>query len=183
MGRSAHCTSCLALVRSLSGRCPAFVRLQFVATQAIRAGRTMTKDNAFKAILDSLPPKPARSRLEPYSKLILELHRRGRTYREIVRILAEQCGFPTSRSTVNDFVHARVRNYRKPRRQSQPTTRLDAVVVPGKRLFESDPETNEIQRRIAELKQRPLREEAVPQMFHYDPDKPLSLLPTPKKSK
>lgn len=49
----------------------------------------MTKET-FETILDSFPPKSSRSRLEPYAKLIMELHRRGRTYREIVRILSER---------------------------------------------------------------------------------------------
>ena len=34
----------------------------------------------FQDILDSLPEKPARSRLEPYRELIEELRRRGRTF-------------------------------------------------------------------------------------------------------
>jgi len=44
----------------------------------------------FEEILNSLPEKPARSRLEPYGRLINELLRRSRTYREIARILAEK---------------------------------------------------------------------------------------------
>jgi hypothetical protein len=48
-------------------------------------------DDKFGGLLDSLPEKPPRSRLEPYSELIVELRRRGRTYREIARILAEKC--------------------------------------------------------------------------------------------
>src|ERR1017187_5089462 len=48
-------------------------------------------DDKFGGLLDSLPEKPPRSRLEPYSELIVELRRRGRTYREMARILAEKC--------------------------------------------------------------------------------------------
>jgi hypothetical protein len=43
-----------------------------------------TETNAeMQAILDRLPPKPPRSKLEPHAELIQELRRRGRSYREI----------------------------------------------------------------------------------------------------
>jgi hypothetical protein len=40
----------------------------------------------FKEILDNLPEKPPRSRLEPYRESILEMRRRGRPLREIARV-------------------------------------------------------------------------------------------------
>jgi hypothetical protein len=43
-------------------------------------------DDKWIDILSSLPPRPARSRLEPYCDLIEELRRRGRTYREITSV-------------------------------------------------------------------------------------------------
>jgi hypothetical protein len=48
-------------------------------------------DAKFREILDSLPNKPPRSRLEPYREFIEELRRRGRTYLDIAGILAEKC--------------------------------------------------------------------------------------------
>ncbi len=68
-------------------------------------------DEKFQSILEALPKKSPRSRLEPYQDLINELRRRGRTYRDIERILVEQCHIQTSRSAINDFV--RVRSRRK----------------------------------------------------------------------
>jgi len=38
-------------------------------------------DDKVSEILDGLPPKPPRSRLDPHVKLIEEMRRRGRTYR------------------------------------------------------------------------------------------------------
>jgi hypothetical protein len=49
----------------------------------------------FQDILDGLPEKPPRSRLETYRPLIEELRRRGRTYQEIVEILEEKCQLHT----------------------------------------------------------------------------------------
>lgn len=147
----------------------------------------MTTDNAFKAILDNLPPKPARSRLEPYAELIRELHRRGRTYREIALILSERCGLQTSRSTVNDFVRAcskRPRNSQKLEnlQQPKPQTPKSGLLPQTKIPIETAAPAVEIQRRIEDLKRRPMPTDAGPQVFHYDPDKPLSLRSKPKKS-
>ncbi len=48
-------------------------------------------DDNFQDILDGLPEKRSRSRLEPYGRLIDELLRRGQTYKGIAGILAEKC--------------------------------------------------------------------------------------------
>lgn len=48
-------------------------------------------NDGLKDILDALPAKPPRSRLEPYREFIEELRHRGRTYRDIASILAEKC--------------------------------------------------------------------------------------------
>src|SRR4051794_40326498 len=64
-------------------------------------------DERFQAILDSLPPRPLRSRLEPYTELIHELRRRGRSYREIAAILADRCGVRVAVHTVYNFVRVR----------------------------------------------------------------------------
>jgi hypothetical protein len=146
----------------------------------------MTTENTFKTILDSYPPKPSRSRLEPYAELILGLHRRGRTYREIARILSEHCDIQTSRSTVNDFIRARskrTRNSQKCGSREQKTRPQNSVLLPKTEIpAETGLAMDEIQKRIADLKRRPVPTKAESQPFNYDPDKPLSLPPKPKKS-
>ena len=64
-------------------------------------------DAKFEAILNSLPAKEPRSRLEPYSELITEMRKRGHSYREITQVLKKACGLKVGTSTVNDFVLAR----------------------------------------------------------------------------
>src|SRR5580698_8555810 len=60
-----------------------------------------------QTILDKLPPKPPRSKLEPYAELIQELRKRGRSYREIAGILSACCGVSTGIHTVYNFVRMR----------------------------------------------------------------------------
>src|ERR1700680_1981866 len=76
-------------------------------------------ENAFQAILDSLPPTRRRSKLDPYAALIRALRARGRSYREIVTILRERCGLRAATHTVYHFVRARAQKkcVRRPRRR------------------------------------------------------------------
>src|ERR1700680_1574165 len=62
----------------------------------------MKKD--LQALLDSLPPRRRRSKLEPYAALIRALRARGRSYREIVTILRDCCGLRVAMHTVYHFV-------------------------------------------------------------------------------
>src|ERR1700689_3674542 len=66
-------------------------------------------DSKLSEILDRLAPKPPRSRLDPYAALIEELRRRGRTYREIARVLSEDCQVQSSPSNIYYFVRLRAR--------------------------------------------------------------------------
>ncbi len=143
----------------------------------------------FRAILDSLPEKPPRSRLEPYGELIDELRRRRRTYREIVSVLAEKCDLLVSISTIHDFVRAKSK-------QAKKAARLLRTAVPSADIHNTDstpprrgvpqlnqgnPTADEVQRRIAALKQRKVPPAANPsEGFQYNPDEPLRLI-TPGK--
>src|SRR6516162_4929908 len=78
-------TLCSGVVRALSDFCSASVWAILNADSLRQAG---FMDRKFEDILDTLPEKPPRSRLEPYRELIGELRKRGRTYRDIAGILA-----------------------------------------------------------------------------------------------
>jgi hypothetical protein len=136
----------------------------------------------FETIVNSLPEKSARSRLDPYADLIKELLVRGWTYREIARILFEKCGVRISFSSIHHFVHARSRSKCKPAKSRSrnleqktaiPTDRNGRNEIPsgGKEI----PVNNEAYQRIAALKQRPALPKESSKPFHYDPDEPLHL--------
>ena len=142
----------------------------------------MTSDAAYKTLLDSFPTKLSRSRLEHYADLILELHRRGRSYREIVRILSEHCEIRTSPSTLNDFVRARLKRMRslQKRRLCAPGLQTrDSALSHTRTQPESRNENAAIQERIAALKQRKPSIGTDARRFVYDPDQPLNI-PPPK---
>lgn len=77
----------------------------------------MTSDTAndgLQAILDRLPPKPPRSKLEPYTELIHELRQRGRSYRDIAGILTACCGVNAGTHTVYNFVRTHTADWNEP---------------------------------------------------------------------
>lgn len=66
-------------------------------------------------ILESLPPKSPRSKLEPHRELIRELRRKGRTYREVALLFHERLGLYVAPSTLHSFVKVRAKH----RKQTQ----------------------------------------------------------------
>ncbi len=140
-------------------------------------------DEDFQDILDSLPEKPPRSRLEPYGRLIEELLRRGRTYREVARILAGKCQVRVSISTIHDFVRLRSRSKRNPpkRQRVSPDSPAEAK---GRSVEEQEMSpVDEVHQRINALKHRPAPAESSPKQFDYDPNEPLRLRPKAGKKR
>jgi len=66
-------------------------------------------DPTLLSLLDSIPQKPPRSKLETHRELIRHLRRKGCTYRDIVRILHERVGLDVAVSTSADTNHRRSR--------------------------------------------------------------------------
>jgi hypothetical protein len=145
-------------------------------------------DAKTRAILDSLTDKPPRSRLEPHRELILDLRRRGRTYRDIANILAEKCQVEVTASGVHDFLRRRSRSTRKlpKRRQGAGPEVSRGAVAPtarGERApAKKEPPIDEVRQRIAALKTRSVLARESAEQFQYDPDEPLHLPPTTRKA-
>ena len=142
-------------------------------------------DEAFQAILDSLPPKPVRSKLEPYAELIRELRKRGRSYREIASILAERCGVAVGTHTVYNFVQVRSKSKRKVS-TDEPEKAGASRVAATSSLRTGEIETREsVEARIQALKQRSpaARAPGAEKVFSYDENEPLRLRPRSEEPK
>jgi hypothetical protein len=136
----------------------------------------MKKD--LQAILDSLPPRRRRSKLEPYAALIRALRVGGRSYREIVAILRERCGLRVALHTLHHFVRAQERKNsarRRPRRRtSEPVRRPSGAGASSSPL--SPDGSEDVWTRIAAVKQRAPASAAEPKAFAYDENEPLQLI-------
>ena len=63
-----------------------------------------------RTILESLPEKTYRSKLEPHRELIRELRRKGQTYREVAHLFEERLGLYVAPSTLHSFVKVRAKH-------------------------------------------------------------------------
>jgi hypothetical protein len=139
-------------------------------------------ENALQAILDSVPPRRRRSKLEPYAALIRGLRARGRSYREIVTILRERCGLHVAMHTVYHFVRARgAKNGARhpPRRQPSEPVPSSLAAGPSPSPSLSDRQ-EEVRARIAAVKRHEPAPAAEKKAFEYDENEPLQLIPDDK---
>jgi hypothetical protein len=67
-------------------------------------------DPTLLSLLETIPQKPPRSKLETHRELIRQLRRKGCRYRDIVRILHERVGLDVAVSTIHSFVKVRAKH-------------------------------------------------------------------------
>ncbi len=129
-------------------------------------------DANLKKLLDELPDKPPRSRLEPYREFVEELRSRGRTYRDIAEILAEKCAVQVTGGGVHDFV--RSRSHREKNQTVKTAERLPAK-RPARDTLPKASSSGEARRKIAELKALNSTAEPHADKFEYDADEPFRI--------
>jgi hypothetical protein len=146
----------------------------------------MLMNDHFDAILKEIPKRESRSKLESYARLIEELLRRGRTYREIASVLCKRCGVRVSISTLHFFVRRRSKLARQQKRSKEMTLRVRDMPDPNHCEESANPrkpqaEEQEILARIAALKRRKAPSPETSEPFRYDPSEPLRI-PTKSQS-
>ncbi|HKD10219.1 MAG TPA: hypothetical protein VKB79_30195 [Bryobacteraceae bacterium] len=134
-------------------------------------------DESLKTILDSLPPKASRSKLEPYRELIRELRRRGRSYQEITDILRDRCGVTAAVHSVYNFVRVREKADKGTRPKEHGGGRSTDTARPtelaeGERALTGDDAWKNIQK----LKQQQSATTTEEKVFVYNEDEPLKLV-------
>ncbi len=133
-------------------------------------------DDRFKVILESVPKKHQPSKLEPFTELIKQLRRRGQTYREIARILAEKCDMVVASSTLVRFAATLAREKRKYSKHHCSGKERRTVVAPSIEVnVSSAVPHDDLWKRIEVLKQQPAKIANFSKQFEYDPDQPLHL--------
>jgi hypothetical protein len=116
---------------------------------------------ALQTILESLPEKQHRSKLEPHRELIRELRRKGRTYREVARLFQERLGLHVAPSTLHSFVKVRAKHRKRTQFELPP---LESTTT---ELSIPDP--------LAALKAKPTAREAKRARFVFRENEPLTL--------
>lgn len=114
-----------------------------------------------QTILESLPPKSPRSKLEPHRELIRELRRKGRTYREVALLFRERLGLYVAPSTLHSFVKVRAKHRKQMQFELPP-------------IEPSSAERSELSG-IAALRTKPLAPARKPARFVFRENEPLTL--------
>jgi hypothetical protein len=135
-------------------------------------------EERLRALLDQIPEKPPRSKLEPHLEVIRELRRKGRTYQEIAEFFGEHLHVTVAASTIHAFVQVRARR-RKQRPQIElppPTTRTETAPAAANDDVSAGTEAD-VRARIEALKRRRPPGKAPKPKFEYNESEPLQLAP------
>ena len=124
-------------------------------------------DPTLLSLLDSIPQKPPRSKLETHRELIRQLRHKGCTYRDIVRILHERVGLDVAISTIHSFVKVRAKH------RKQVQYELPPIESESKPISQN---SGDVALRIAALKAKPIEQKAKPKHFHFEESEPLKLI-------
>jgi IS30 family transposase len=134
-------------------------------------------DERLRTLLNQIPEKPPRSKLEPHLEVIRELRRKGRTYQEIAHFFGEHLNVTVAASTIHAFVQVRAR-----RRKQLPQIELPPPTGPTETAPAAANDglvgtTTDVRERIAAIKQRRPPEKAPKPKFEYNENEPLHLAP------
>jgi hypothetical protein len=139
-------------------------------------------DERLRTLLDQIPEKPPRSKLEPHLDVIRELRRKGRTYQEIAQFFGEHLEVTVAASTIHAFVQVRAR-----RRQRKPPIELPPAIEPRVETALATAvegvtagAEGDVMERIEAVKRRRLPEKPKPR-FEYNESEPLQLAPGTKQ--
>jgi hypothetical protein len=134
-------------------------------------------DEKLRALLDQIPEKPPRSKLEPHLEVIRELRRKGRTYQEIAQFFREHLNVGVAASTIHAFVQVRARRrQRRPQIELPPSTMPERETAPAANASATSEIDGDVMERIAALKRRRPPEKPEKRRFEYDESEPLQRL-------
>ncbi len=146
-------------------------------------------DEKLRHLLDQLPERAPRSKLEPHREVIRELRKKRRTYQEIAAFFREHLQLSVAPSTIHEFVKTRARQARQVREEvpqlppppSPSSVSLSPVPPPAGPAL-SLPSTDQRRERIRLLREQPAPPKPEGPRFHFDPEEPLTS-PFPKKDR
>jgi hypothetical protein len=139
-------------------------------------------DPSISRLLDDIPEKLPRSKLELHADVIATLRRKRRTYREIAEFFREHLAITVAPSTIHDFVRVRRRRGKPGILLSGARSSTEANHVSSPPLAGLSATEDDVQRRIAALKQRTPTEQPQP-LFTYEEEEPLRLRREPASGK
>jgi len=141
-------------------------------------------DKTDERILEKYSSKRLRPRLLQNNELILGLHDRGATLKEIANILNEEKQIIVPPCTLSRFIAGQRQDsykQRKPMPQEitplgETTISADQTPLARHQATRTTTRNEEAWRRIEALRQKPINQEPAEKPFEYDHSKPLTLV-------
>jgi hypothetical protein len=133
-----------------------------------------------RELLDQMPERPPRSKLEPHAEVIRELRRKRRTYLEIAAFFREHLQISVAPSTIHDFVKTRARRAKSqaaaPPELPVPEASLSEIEqpldpAPAAVSPDSNPSKMSVLERIKAREKQPIPTKPEARLFDYDPEK------------
>jgi hypothetical protein len=136
----------------------------------------MMGDERIRQLLENLPEREPRSRLEPFRELIVRMREKGYSYREISRYLVERCGVEITHNAVRNFL----KRHGAADGQALPPHGADAqrpwnADTPRLSKTATVEEPSRVRERIEALKRWRAPEETPVADFRFDAAQPLRL--------
>ena len=144
-------------------------------------------DETLRQLLDQMPERAPRSKLEPHAEVIRELRKKRRTYQEIAVFFREHLQLPVAPSTIHEFVKTRARQARHRATAAvelPPAPPWEKGREPRSLVTENgalSPTDSSARERIRAVKNQPVVSEKPAPRFEFDPQSPLTLTPQPKE--
>ena len=144
-------------------------------------------DEKLRQLLDQMPERPPRSKLEPHAEVIRELRKKRRTYGEIATFFREHLQLSVAPSTIHDFVKTRARQARQSAASdpelpvsSSAEVRTESVSKPPSEITASGV-SDDVRNRIRALKAQPSPAKPERPRFEFNPQEALTFHPKPKE--
>jgi len=154
-----------------------------VESATIGSLQKIAMDPVISKLLDEIPEKPPRSKLEVHADVIATLRQKRRTYCEIAEFFREHLAITVSPSTIHDFVRVRRGRGKRNVGSAQNAVLSDPNAFHRPKASGNLSAADETARqRIAALKRRAPAEEPQP-LFKYEEDEPLKLYRKPSSAK
>lgn len=138
----------------------------------------MLTEDQIRQLLNELPERGPRSRLDTFRDLIVEMRNRQYSYRDISRFLAERCGLQISHNAVRNFLNQHGSELPEPSPPAAPDRQ--GASEPSS-IQREPPEPRKVEQpqavrdRITALKQRSQPKSDTSTSFRFDPAQPLTL--------
>ena len=138
----------------------------------------MLTEDQVRQLLNELPKRGPRSRLDPFRELILEMRNRQYPYRAISRFLAERCGVHISHNAVRNFLNRRCSDMPASSAPAPPDRQSASephAIEPEWLESRTREQQQAVRHRIATLKRRSRPTADADTSFRFDPAQPLTL--------